>query len=166
MKTNEFFFVSTTARQWLTIWIKLIQFTTSDLITLNAYLNIIIPSTPSSLKWIVLLMTSSHKAHLVWVIIHWLYNNISNWTTCMCVILTFDLRHLHNPIPVLSMLLPKSDIPERGGVCSQPRSGCTTRENNVLVYVCVCVCVCVCVYVWACACAHACTGVHSAYSLG
>jgi len=94
------------------------------------HLNIIVPSTPYSLKWIVLLLTSSHKAHLVWAIIYWLYNNISYWTTCyMCVILTFDLHQLYNPIPVLSMLLPNSDMPERGGVCSQPKSGCSPREN-------------------------------------
>jgi len=61
----------------------------------------------------------------------------------MRVILTFDLRQLHNPIPILGMLLPKSDIPETGVVCSQPRSGSSPRENNVLVYVCVCVRACV-----------------------
>jgi len=106
--------------------------------------NIIIPSTPSTVTWIVLLLTSSHKTHLVWAVIYRLYNNISHWTTCyMCVILTFDLHQLHNPIPVCSMLLPESDVPEKGGVCSQPRSGSSPKQKHVLVYVCVCVCVCV-----------------------
>ena len=129
------------------------------------HLNITIPSAPSSLTCIVFLLTSSHKAHLVWAIIHRRCNNISRWTICyMYVILTFDLRHLHNPIPERSMMLPKSDILERGGVCSQPRSGSSPKKNHVLVcvyvcmyvcmYVCVCVRVCVCVCVRARACVY------------